>query len=105
MSHSYVARPQAHLDLAENAYHLAEESLEVADRFLDAAERAFEKLAEFPELGARREYNNLRLKGLRMWPIPDFPRHLVFYLPAERGIEVVRVLHGARDLKSLLGES
>jgi plasmid stabilization system protein ParE len=27
---------------------------------------------------------------------------LVFYLPSDSGIEVVRVLHGARDLESLL---
>lgn len=36
----------------------------------------------------------------------DFPKHLVFYrpLPDERGVEIVRVLHGARDLEALMSE-
>jgi toxin ParE1/3/4 len=33
-----------------------------------------------------------------------FGRYVIFYLPRKRGIEVVRVLHGARDLKSLFDE-
>jgi hypothetical protein len=33
-----------------------------------------------------------------------FGRYVIFYLPRKRGIEVVRVLHGARDLKPLFDE-
>jgi toxin ParE1/3/4 len=36
--------------------------------------------------------------GLRGFPVGNY---LIFYLPAKEGIEVVRVLHGARDLPSL----
>lgn len=45
-----------------------------------------------------------RLDGLRHWPVPGFESHLIFYLTTPGRIEVVRVLHGAQDLESILGE-
>jgi toxin ParE1/3/4 len=81
---------------------MGQASLETALRFDDAAAAAFEKLARMPGLGERRESPNPRLAGLRVSPIDGFPNHLVFYRPIDGGIEVVRVLHGARDIESVL---
>ncbi len=39
-----------------------------------------------------------------MWPIRGFENYLVFYRPIEEGIEVTRVLHGARDIRGILEE-
>ena len=39
-----------------------------------------------------------RLAGLRVWRVEGFEKHLVFYRTAETIVEIVRVLHGARDL-------
>ena len=39
--------------------------------------------------------------GIRSFP---FGRYLVFYLPISDGIDVVRVLHGARDVDKVFGE-
>ena len=33
-----------------------------------------------------------------------FRNHIVFYRPVADGIEILRVLHGARDLVSILAE-
>ena len=33
-----------------------------------------------------------------------FPKYLVFYRPITDGIEVIRVLHGARDLDGILAD-
>jgi plasmid stabilization system protein ParE len=33
-----------------------------------------------------------------------FRKYLVFYRPITEGIEVTRVLHGARDIDSILGD-
>jgi hypothetical protein len=38
-----------------------------------------------------------------MWPVPDFPDYLVWYQPTSDGIEVFRVLHGARDRDAIIG--
>ena len=41
-----------------------------------------------------------------MWPIPKFANYLIFYrLTSEKVEIVVRVLHGARDIPSLFGET
>ena len=55
-----------------------------------------------PELGAARSFANPKLAGLRMWPIKGFEKQLVFYRPVKEGIEVIRVLHAARDIGPLL---
>ena len=83
-------------------YLMQEASLETALRFYDAAAATFENLARMPGMGERRESSNPRLAGLRVWRIEGFANHLIFYRPVEGGIEIVRVLHGARDIDSVL---
>jgi toxin ParE1/3/4 len=100
MTQKVVRAPAAENDLAEIADFLASKSPRSALRFLDAAEAAFTRLLDIPALGGVYESSNPRLDGLRVWPVPGFPNYLIFYRPAEHGIEVVRVLHGARDLES-----
>ena len=96
-----VIRPGATHDLRELAAHIELDSEGAAKRFEEAAAVVFAELLEMPELGASREWLSHRLPGLRMWPIPRFPNHLVFYRPTAAGIEIVRVLHAARDIDVL----
>jgi toxin ParE1/3/4 len=42
------------------------------------------------------------LEGLRLWPVPGFERHLIFYVERADYIDVLRVLHGARDIPAVL---
>ena len=56
-----------------------------------------------PQMGSPREFGDPRLFGIRVWRVKGFPRHLIFYRTIEGDVEIVRVLHGARDLPSLLG--
>lgn len=98
-----VRRDQAIRDLEEQSTFLLEESgLDVAVRFLEAAEETFARLLETLEIGARREFDAPDLGGLRMWPIPDFPNRLIFYRAIESGVEIVRILHAARDIPGIL---
>jgi toxin ParE1/3/4 len=103
MKRAIVVRPAADRDIDEQFVYLALEAGEqLALRFLESTQTCFERLLEMPELGAIRTFENPELEGLRMFPVAHFEAHLVFYRPTSRGIEVVRVLHGARDLKRLL---
>jgi plasmid stabilization system protein ParE len=43
-------------------------------------------------------------EGIRVFPVSRFKKYLVFYRPIEGGIEVLRVLHGARDIQGLLAD-
>jgi toxin ParE1/3/4 len=98
-----VRRPAAANDLAEQAaWYITHASQEIADRFLAAAQRTVEELLRTPAIGPRREYLNPALKGLRMFPVHDFARHLIFYRPIEDGIELIRVLHASRDIAAII---
>ncbi len=93
--------PLAKQDLVDVGQFIAEDSVTAAARFLDAAERAFKKLADMPAMGAPVECRHDRLTAIRMWPIRGFPNHLIFYRPLKDGIEVIRVLHAARDIAAI----
>jgi len=90
-------------DLAEQAGYIAGDSVDTALRFLTAAEEAFARLAAFPEIGRRRKFHHPDLAGVRSWPVPKFEKHVIFYRLTETGVEVLRVVHSARDLDSILG--
>jgi len=90
---SIVIRPKAMADLAEIWAYIAEDSMRQADAFAARIKGEFRTLARQPRMG--RERPEL-LDGLRSFPVG---KYVIFYVPRSRGIEVVRVLHGARDLK------
>ena len=87
---------QARKDLAEIAVYYAAESASLALRFLDCAEAAFAALAEMPDMGVRCPVDRSGLTHARMWPIPRFPKILIFYRAADNDVEVIRVLHSSR---------
>jgi toxin ParE1/3/4 len=97
-----AVHPAADQDLDEQFDDLSRDSLEVALRFLSAAEQTFRELAQMPGIGAPKKFRNPQLAGVRQWRIRGFERHLIFYRETQDGIEVIRVLHGARDVESIL---
>ncbi|MBI4584320.1 MAG: type II toxin-antitoxin system RelE/ParE family toxin [Planctomycetes bacterium] len=80
---------------------MAEDNPEASERFLRAAGEIFLKIAGLPGLGSPRHFKNPSLQGLRMFPIPGFEKHLVFYLAVEGGIRIIRILHSSRDIRAL----
>jgi toxin ParE1/3/4 len=97
-------RPRARRDILSNAEYLEENGgVETARRFLDATQSTFEALARMPKLGASCSFGRPALRRLRRWPVKDFENWLVFYRPRRNGVEIVHLIHGARDIESLLG--
>ncbi len=95
--------PAADQDLDEQASYLAQEaSLETALRFYDAAATTFERLSRMPGIGELRRSSNRHLANLRVWRVEGFEKHLIFYRPSSDGIEIVRVVHGLRDIDSIM---
>ena len=97
-------RPSANRDLVAIYRHYARKAgLRVAERFFTQAEATFPRLARMPGLGARFELDEPN-HDLRFFPVSRFRVYLVFSRPIPGGIEVYRVLHGARDLFGVLAE-
>ena len=90
-----LKRPEAESDLDEIWWYIAQDSPQNADRFLDRIQERCLALADFPQMGTSRD--DLKV-GLRSQP---FGNYLIFYFPLEDGIDIVRVLHGARDVDAI----
>jgi plasmid stabilization system protein ParE len=75
MSLRVVVRPSAETDLIESAMFIAENDPVAAQRYLDEAEKAFARVAEFPEIGSPRTASDPSLAGLRLWPVPGFEKY------------------------------
>jgi len=88
----YRISAQARFDLDEIWFYIAQDNPDAADGFIQLFVSRFPKLAAFPQIGRQRSELADRL---RSFPVG---RYVIFYRPLENGIEIVRVLHGARDL-------
>lgn len=85
-------RPLAFADLAEIWSFIADDSERQADLFLAKLAEKFDLLATQPMMG--RERSEL-MPALRSFPID---RYIVFFVPLPNGIDIIRVVHSARDI-------
>ncbi len=97
-------RPRADSDIDEATDHyLSEAGITVATRFQDAIEQTWSVIREQPELGAAPEWLSSRLLGCRKWQVAKpFQIYQVFYCVSDDFLDVVRVLHGSRDIEAEL---
>ena len=89
-------------DLDEAYGFIAEESPEAAERLLDAVDKSISLLRENPSAGQLRMFRSPRGRGTRSWPVRGYANYLIFYRVENGDLEVMRFLHGARDLPSYL---
>jgi toxin ParE1/3/4 len=92
-----LIKPRATLDIDEQALHLAQSSPRVAKLFQDAVKESIDRLDETPDLGSVYRPKDRRNRLVRVWPTRGFPNHLIYYLVGVERIEVIRILHGARN--------
>ena len=71
-------------------------------KVLENAESTLKDLSDSPGSGSPFESDQPELAHLRFRRVKGFPNHLVFYVEHTNAIEVVRILHGARDLDTEL---
>jgi toxin ParE1/3/4 len=86
--------PRATLDLVEIWNYIADDSVENADIFVDQLNEAMQKLSRHPGMGRQREELAPRVRSF------PYQRYIIFYRADSKTLEIVRVLHGARDVES-----
>ncbi len=71
------------------------------NRFLIAAEETFKQLGEMPKMGKLCQFSHPNLIDVRQQAIKGFRRYLIFYRFIDSGVEILRVIHGARDIEDI----
>lgn len=84
--------PQANLDERDIWLSIAPDNIAAADRFIADLHDAEERLMEFPQLGRARPQLG---EAVRSWVLGSY---LIIYRVTPSAVEVLRILHGARDI-------
>jgi toxin ParE1/3/4 len=103
MSRQLIIRNRATQDLRQQAnYILSHGSVGAAEQFLELAEATFAQISIVPKIGKSVNFVSDRMGEVRQWRIKIFQDYLVFYRVQDDRVEILRVLHGSRDLKGIL---
>lgn len=92
----------AEQDLQDLAAFIAADNLPAAIALADRIENDLQRLARYPYLGKVPNDERLAALGYRVLVIENY---LVFYKVKGRTVLVYRILHGMRDLPSLLEDA
>jgi plasmid stabilization system protein ParE len=90
--------PEARHDIEELWAFIARDNIRAAAQVRTAIRDACRRLAQRPYIGHRREDLTTR-EDVRFWPVYSY---LIVYRPHTRPLEILRVLHGNRNVMSIL---
>lgn len=103
MSRQLIIRNRATQDLRQQAnYIFSSGSVDAAEQFLELAEATFAQILTVPRIGKSLDFLSERMGEVRQWRIKNFQDYLVFYRLQDERVEILRILHGARDLDNIL---
>jgi plasmid stabilization system protein ParE len=96
----YLFTPQAMRDLLDIWSFIARDNREAADRVEAAVFRACDLLAESPLAGRTR--NDPTQLPVRFWVLHPYSNYFIVYDAEKKPLQIIRIIHGARDLPSVL---
>ena len=95
---SVLWSPEAEEDVLDIwSYFAREASPAIADKQLRELLERIDSLREWPHAGRSRDELRPGIRSMATEP------HIIFYQLSQDGIEIVRVLHGRRDIDSIFG--
>lgn len=98
-----VRHPEAREDLDAIVAYLARHDPRVAVRFIDAVAETAAFVDRMPRLGEAYPGPSPTYAGVRRTGVKTFRKYVPYYREIEGGIEVLRILHGARDADAIFG--
>ncbi|HUX27231.1 MAG TPA: type II toxin-antitoxin system RelE/ParE family toxin [Terracidiphilus sp.] len=102
MPSSYQFTPRAIDDLDDIWSYIAADSVDAANHVESAIFAACASLARHPLLGSKR--SEITPLPVRFWAVTQYSSFIIVYRPETKPLQIVAVLHGKRDIKSLLEE-
>jgi plasmid stabilization system protein ParE len=100
---TFFIQEVAEADILRQVERYAEQGLpHIARRFHASVLVAIDALIAMPEAGPPRPATNPTLAGLHAWPVKGFDAFWIYYLSGPERLTVVRVLHGKRDIGTIL---
>lgn len=102
MKHRAHLLPRAELDLADSYQYLANTSAALAQRFLDSVQQTVDGLCEPSLPGMLWLSDHPRLTGTRWTTVRGFENYLIIFRLDSNRLDVMRILHGARDIEAVL---
>jgi toxin ParE1/3/4 len=91
----YVISPQARTDIKEICQYIARDSRQAAGKVRGLFYEKFKFLARHPLVGQARPELAADLRSF------SAGNYVIFFQPITDGIQVVRVLHGSRDIAAI----
>jgi plasmid stabilization system protein ParE len=79
---------------------IARDNLAAADQVANAIFDACEMLGQNPALGHAKI--DLTRKPIRFWTLAAYPNYIISYRTMEDGVQILRVVHGRRNLPRVL---
>jgi plasmid stabilization system protein ParE len=89
----YVLAPDVLQDLQDIWDFIGSDNVPAANKLEDESFEAFEMLAKRPRMGHTR--SDLTERDVRFWPVGQY---LIVYRSLPNTLQIVAVLHGARDV-------
>lgn len=90
--------PEARQDIRDIWSYIARDSLEMAYRVRRTLQESCGMLARNPYIGHQRDDLTSR-QDILFWPVYSY---LIIYRPATKPVDILRILHGARNVRALL---
>ena len=72
--------------------YVAADNGKAAEELLDRFGKVFEMLVQNPQAGRRRPDLGQNVRGFAV------DNYVIFYIPQSAGIDIIRVMHGRRDI-------
>jgi plasmid stabilization system protein ParE len=96
----YVLTPLAIADIFQIWSYIAQDNIQAANRVEDAIYDACEMIAENPSVG--HSCAGITTRFLRFWTLVRYSNYTLVYRPDTKPVEIVAVLHGRRNITSIL---
>jgi len=93
--------PQAWQDALDIVRYIAADNPDVAARFVPAVEATCAQLLALPGMGSVQNVVHEGLQDVWVLSVTGFEHYLIFYTSVGKHVQVIRILHAARDFPTI----